>query len=100
MDPEFHDGDIIVINPYLKQEHNDYVVVCNEEGEATFKQLKKYGKIRVLHPLNTKFDDIELSRNVEYRIVWVVLEKKKEKEKVQIRNKPEANKSFENPCDI
>jgi len=31
------EGDIIVINPYLKPEHNDYVVVSNEEGEATFK---------------------------------------------------------------
>ncbi len=73
MEPEFHDGDIIVINPYLKQEHNDYVVVCNEEGEATFKQLKKYGKLRVLHPLNPKYDDIELNRDVEYRIDGVVL---------------------------
>lgn len=50
METEFHEGDIIVINPYLKPEHNDYVVVCNEEGEATFKQLKQYGRARVLHP--------------------------------------------------
>ncbi len=49
----------------------------NEEGEATFKQLKKYGKVRVLHPLNPKYEDIELSKNMEYRIVGVVLEKKK-----------------------
>jgi phage repressor protein C with HTH and peptisase S24 domain len=48
METEFHEGDIIVINPYLKPEHNDYVVVSNEEGEATFKQLKKYGRTRVL----------------------------------------------------
>lgn len=41
------------VNPYLKQEHNDYIVVSNEEGEATFKQFKKYGKTtRILHPLN------------------------------------------------
>ncbi len=58
MEPEFQDGDTIVINPFLKQEHNDYVVVCNEEGKATFKQLKKYGKVRALHPLNPKYDDI------------------------------------------
>ncbi|UCG65766.1 MAG: hypothetical protein JSW12_01555 [Deltaproteobacteria bacterium] len=32
---EFYEGDIIVINPYLKPEHDDYVVVSNEEGEAT-----------------------------------------------------------------
>lgn len=77
MEAEFHEGDIIVINPYLKPEHNDYVVISNMEGEATFKQLKKYGKTRVLHPLNPKFDDIELSRDIEYRIIGVVVEKKK-----------------------
>ena len=76
MEVEFHEGDIIVINPYLKPEHNDYVVVSNVEGETTFKQLKKYGTTRVLHPLNPKFDDIELSREIEYRIIGVVVEKK------------------------
>jgi len=77
MESEFHDGDIIVISPYLKPEHNDYVVVSKEEGEATFKQLKKYGRTRVLHPLNPKYEDIELSRETEYRIIGVVVEKKK-----------------------
>jgi SOS-response transcriptional repressor LexA len=77
METEFHQGDIIVINPYLKPEHNDYVVVSKVEGEATFKQLKKYGRTRVLHPLNPKYDDIELSKDTEYRVVGVVVEKKK-----------------------
>ena len=77
METEFHEGDIIVINPHLKPEHNDCVVVSNEEGEATFKQLKKYGRTRVLHPLNPKYDDIELSKDTEYRVVGVVIEKKK-----------------------
>jgi len=77
MEPEFHEGDIIVINPYLKPEYNDYVVVSNVEEEATFKQLKKYGTTQVLHPLNPKYDDIELSKNTEYRVVGVVVEKKK-----------------------
>jgi len=53
------------------------VVIANDEGEATFKQLKKYGKMRVLHPLNPKHDDMELNKNIEYRIVGVVMEKKK-----------------------
>ena len=39
--------------------------------------LKKFGKIRILYPLNQKYDNIELSKDVEYRIVGVVLEKKK-----------------------
>ena len=47
------------------------------EGEATFKQLKKYGSARVLQPRNPKYDDIELSRELEYRILGVVVEKKK-----------------------
>jgi len=51
----------------MKPEHNDYVVVSNEEEEATFKQLKNYGRTRVLHPLSLKYDDIELSRETEYR---------------------------------
>ncbi len=77
METEFNEGDTIIINPYLKPDHNDYVVVSNDEGEATFKQLKKYGKMRILHPLNPKYDDIELNKEVEYRIIGVVLEKKK-----------------------
>ena len=44
MEPEFYEDDIIIINPYLKPEHNDYIVICNPDWEATFKQLKKYGK--------------------------------------------------------
>jgi SOS-response transcriptional repressor LexA len=77
MEPEFYEGDIIVVNPHLKQEHNDYIVVASHEGEATFKQLKKYGKKRILHPLNPKYPDIELDKEVEYRIIGVVVEKKK-----------------------
>ena len=77
MEMEFYEGDTIIINPFIKPEHNDFVVVSNEEGEATFKQIKKYGKTRVLHPLNPKYDDIELSKEVEYRIIGVVMEKKK-----------------------
>ena len=53
------------------------MVVFSEEGEATFKQLKKYGRTRVLHPLNPKYDDIEPRRDTEYRVDGVVIEKKK-----------------------
>ncbi len=54
------------------------MVLCNEEGKATFKQLKKYGRTRVLHPLNPKYDDIELSKDM-CRVVGVVVEKIKRK---------------------
>jgi SOS-response transcriptional repressor LexA len=77
METEFHQGDTIVINLFLKPEHNDSVVLSNEGGEATLKQLKIYGSTRVLHPLNPKYDDIELRRDTEYKVVGVVIEKKK-----------------------
>lgn len=77
MEPEFIEGDIIIVNPHIKPEHKDYVVVTNDEGEATLKQLKKYGRTRVLHPLNPKYNDIELSEKRQYVIVGKVVEKKK-----------------------
>jgi SOS-response transcriptional repressor LexA len=77
MEPEFREGDIIVVDPYRKQEQNDYVVVCNAEYEATLKQLKKYGKARVLHPLNPKYEDIELTKDGGHKLIGVVVEKKK-----------------------
>ena len=58
-------------------DHNDYVVLKNEEDEAVFKQLKKYGKTRILHPLNPNYPDIELNENVQYKVIGKVVEKKK-----------------------
>ena len=47
------------------------------DGEAIFKQLRKYGHTLVLHPLNSKYEDIELKKGRRYRIVGKVVEKKK-----------------------
>jgi SOS-response transcriptional repressor LexA len=77
MEPEFIEGDIIIVNPHLKATPGDYIVAKNDENEATFKQYKKYGDTRILHPLNSKYEDIVLKKDVEYRIVGVVIEKKK-----------------------
>ncbi len=41
------------------------------------KQLKKYGEVRVLHPLNQKDDDIELIKGGGHRLIGVVVEKKR-----------------------
>lgn len=77
MEPEFVEGDLIILNPHVKPNPGDYVVVKNDDGEATLKQLKQYGKVQVLHPLNSKYPDIELAKNHEYVIVGKVVEKKK-----------------------
>lgn len=78
MEPEFREGDIIIVDPHIKPEHDDYIIVKNKVGEgATFKQLKKYGKTWVLHSLNPKYPDIELSDKHKFRIVGKVVKKEK-----------------------
>lgn len=77
MEPEFTEGDIIILDPHVKPNTGDYVIVRNDEGEATLKQLKQYGKTRILHPLNPKYPEIELSEKHQYVIVGKVVEKKK-----------------------
>lgn len=77
MEPEFHEGDTIVVDPRTVPGENDFVIVKNAHGEFTFKQLKKYGKTRLLHPLNPKYPDIELSDKHQYRIIGKVVKKEK-----------------------
>jgi SOS-response transcriptional repressor LexA len=77
MEPEFNEGDIIIVSPHDKAMSGDYVVAKNDEEEATFKQYKRFDNTRILHPLNPKYPDIVLNKDLEYRIVGVVMEKKK-----------------------
>jgi SOS-response transcriptional repressor LexA len=77
MEPEFKEGEIVIINPHVEAKPGDYVIVKNDGDEATFKQLKVYGDTTVLHPLNPKYPDIELKKRNKYHIVGKVVEKKK-----------------------
>ena len=75
--PEFKEGELVTVNPHVEEKANYYVVVKNDEEEATFKQLKIYGETTVLHPLNPKYPDIELKKGEHYHIVGKIVEKKK-----------------------
>ena len=78
MEPEFTEGDIVIIDPnIIKPNSGDFVIVRNDEGEATLKQFKQYGNTRILHPLNPKYDEIVLNEKHQYVIVGKVVEKKK-----------------------
>ena len=78
MEPEFIDGDIIIVRPDINADNGDYVIVQdNDSDEATFKQLKRYGRKVILHPLNHKYSDIELDHDERYQIIGVVIEKVK-----------------------
>ena len=79
MMPEFSDGEVIIVNPHIEAVQGDFVIVKNDEEEAIFRQLKKYGKTLFLHSLNHKYQDIELKRGGHrYRIVGKVVKKEKE----------------------
>ncbi len=75
MEPEFKEGEIVIVNPHVEAKSGDYMIVKNNEEEATFKQLKKFGDTLVLHPLNSRYEDIELKKGVKYRIVGKVVKK-------------------------
>ncbi|MDO9289669.1 MAG: XRE family transcriptional regulator [Thermodesulfovibrionales bacterium] len=78
MEPEFIDGEILVVNPHIETKPGDYVIAKNDDNnEATFKQLKRYGGTTILHPLNPKYPDIELKKRNGYRIIGKVVKKEK-----------------------
>jgi len=78
MEPEFREGDIIIVNPNIEPKPGDFVIVKDEDNEeATFKQLKRFGDLIVLHPLNPKYPDIELTPRHKVRIIGKVVEKRK-----------------------
>lgn len=77
MEPEFQEGEIITVNPHVEALPGDFVIIKNDEEEATFKQLKRYGEMTVLHPLNPKYADMEIKKGHRYEIIGKVVEKKK-----------------------
>ena len=72
MQPEFADGDIIVIDPHASQDNNSYVVAIHD-GKATFKKLVFDGETPYLKPLNPQYP--LLTWGEDTRIVGVVKQK-------------------------
>ena len=79
MEPRFGEGDLLIINPDLAVEPGDYCIAKRDaEDEATFKQLKRIGETYFLHPLNPRYDDVEMDKRI--RIVGrVVMRRREEK---------------------
>jgi SOS-response transcriptional repressor LexA len=62
MEPEFYDGDIIVVNPAVEPTSGEYVVAA-VNGEASFKQIFIYLNKVVLKALNPKYAPLEILRS-------------------------------------
>jgi SOS-response transcriptional repressor LexA len=69
MEPEFHEGMIIIVEPDMEPQPGDYVIARNGAEETTFKQLVKDGGVWYLKPLNERWPIKPLGKS---KIVGVV----------------------------
>lgn len=77
MEPVFHEGEVILVNPDLECEPGNYCIAkMDMEDEAILKQLKKIGSVYFLHPLNPNYEDIQLTKKM--RIVGKVVRSQKD----------------------
>ncbi|MFZ4653065.1 MAG: LexA family protein [Methylococcaceae bacterium] len=79
MEPDFKEGDTIVIDPDIKPTPGDFVVAKNQEDEATFKKFRPRGidhqgrSVIELVPLNEDFPSLR-SDVVAFEIIGTMLE--------------------------
>ncbi len=79
MEPEFREGDRIIVDPATQPQPGDYVVAKNGREEATFKKYRPRGigasgrEVFELVPLNPDYPTIN-SENEPARIIGVMVE--------------------------
>lgn len=77
MEPEFKEGDLLIVNPNLEPRSGDYVIAkLVNENEATFKRLVLHDDLIILRPLNPRYQDIVLSDPGRVALVGKVVERK------------------------
>lgn len=60
MEPEFHDGHIIIVDPGMPALDGTYVVI-DYDGDTTLRQMKIEGELRHLKPLNDDYETVEIT---------------------------------------
>jgi len=75
MEPEFVEGDIIIVDPERDPVSGSFIIAKNGT-DATFKQFVKDGQSVFLKPLNERYPIRDMT-GIEFRIVGVVVEKRK-----------------------
>lgn len=76
MEPEFTEGEVIIIDPTRKGSHNQFLVAREGQNRPTFKQLILHGDQSYLKPLNSRYPLIEVK--TEIQVCGVVVCKYKE----------------------
>ena len=76
MEPEFHEGDIIIIDPSVEPRPGDYVVAKRDkDNEATFKKYRRPAEdVIELVPLNPDHPPLKIDANTPGKIIGVMVE--------------------------
>jgi len=61
MQPLFSKGELVFVNPDLPGQPGHYIVVDGDPRGALLRQLKHVGGQAVLHPLNSRYEDLLLT---------------------------------------
>ncbi len=75
MEPEFKEGEYVVIAPNIQWENGDYVAVVNPKGEAALKKIRKNKDHMLLIPENPKYEPIVLNKDEDPRVIGKVVRK-------------------------
>jgi len=75
MEPEFKEGEYVVIAPNIQWENGDYVAVVNPKGEAALKKIRKNKDHMLLIPENPKYEPIVLNEDENPRVIGKVVRK-------------------------
>ena len=74
MEPDFHEGDLVFVDPEVVASHGKYVVVLlNSSNETTFKQLVVEGERKYLRALNPAWPERIIEVNSAATICGVVV---------------------------
>ena len=72
MEPRFHEGDYLVVDPDAEWSDGDFVILGNGSEEATFKQIIRDGSDWWARPLNPQFaaKKMDPTCRVIGRVIW------------------------------
>jgi SOS-response transcriptional repressor LexA len=66
MEPEFSEGEVLIIDPTMEGTHNEFLVArLQGDSRPTFKQLIVLGNRRYLKPLNARYPLIDVDGELE-----------------------------------
>jgi repressor LexA len=71
MEPKIQDGDLVLIKQQPSYDVNDYVFIIHNDLPKLKKIVKQDGKL-YLESVNRFFDNVEISKYDETKVIWVV----------------------------